>query len=81
MKIIVICFSLHGGDFVLRDYNDRVLEKEVLITAIEKAIDGENVEYIICDDMLDFEEYDVLLLGNNYVIQEFGNFFVALIFR
>lgn len=80
MRITVICFSLHGGDFVLEDY-DRALEKEILITAIEKAIDGENVEYIICDDMLDFEEYDVLLLGNNYVIQEFGNFFVALIFR
>ena len=74
------CFSLHGGDVALDDY-DRSAEREILVNAIEKAISGENVEYIICDDMLGFEEHEELLLGHNYVIQKFGNFFVALIFE
>lgn len=54
--------------------------KELLIEAIEKAIEGENVKYIIADDMLDFEKYEEILIGNKYVIQQFGDYYVAFIF-
>ena len=54
--------------------------KELLIEAIEKAIEGEDVRYIIVDDILEFERYDEILIGNKYVIQQFGDYYVAFIF-
>lgn len=57
-------------------------DKQRLIEAIEKAI-GEHkgeIEYIICDDMLEFEKYENQLVNNKYVIQQFGDYYVALIF-
>ena len=56
-------------------------EKCILIKAIEKATEGQNVEYIICDDMLEFGKHESLLNGKEYVIQQFGNYYVALIFK
>ena len=55
-------------------------EKELLIKAIKGAIEGTDVRYIICEDMLGFEQYESSLKGNEYVIQKFGNYYVALIF-
>ena len=55
-------------------------EKRILIQAIENAIKDMDVKYIVCEDMLGFEQYESILLGNEYVIQKFGNYYVALIF-
>lgn len=60
--------------------NNHMTNKELLIEAIEKAIEGEDVRYIIVDDILEFERYDEILIGNKYVIQQFGDYYVAFIF-
>ena len=48
--------------------------------AVEKALDGLDVRYIICDDLLEFERYEESLAGEEYIIQQFGNYYVAFIF-
>ena len=60
--------------------NGNMTNKELLIEAIEKAIEGENVRYILVDDILEFERYEEMLIGNKYVIQQFGDYYVAFIF-
>ena len=56
-------------------------EKNRLIHAIEKAIKDEDIEYIICEDLIEFEKYIKMLRGKDYVIREFGEYWVALIFH
>lgn len=56
-------------------------EKNRLIHAIEKAIKDEDIEYIICEDLIEFEKYGKILSGKDYVIREFGEYWVALIFH
>ena len=55
-------------------------ERERLTRAVEKALDGLDVKYIICDDLLEFEKYEESLVGEEYIIQQFGNYYVAFIF-
>lgn len=64
------------------DGGERALEteKEKLVKAIEDAIGDEDIKYIIEEDILGFGEYMDILLGTNYVIRQFGNYYVALIF-
>ena len=56
-------------------------QKELLKEAIEKAIGDDNIRYIIVDDWIDLERYDEILLGNNYLIRAFGDYYVAFIFQ
>lgn len=56
-------------------------ERTTLINAIEKSAKNMDVDYIICEDMLGFNEYEDELRGKEYVIQRFGGFYVAFIFR
>ena len=57
-------------------------EKSNLVDAIENAISQQDdeVHYIICDDMLDFEKHEDELKGKDYIIQPFGEYYVAFIF-
>ena len=48
--------------------------------AVENALSGTGVKYIICDDLLEIERYGGFLVGEEYIIQQFGNYYVAFIF-
>lgn len=55
-------------------------ERERLTRAVENALSGTGVKYIICDDLLEIERYEEFLVGEEYLIQQFGNYYVAFIF-
>ena len=55
---------------------------DLLVESIEKAIEetGKKCKYIITEDMLGFGEHEELLVNNNYIIRQFGDYYVAFIF-